>query len=123
MAISWYGGEWYSSEWYDGAQPIVVIDTHDGVRKRRRWEEQRQARERLREQIRLAIDGPDAEILVPALERVAKPGPEPLAARVQIGDLIAQIELYRAVQRATYAAHEARERSIDDDDDEILMML
>ena len=113
--------------WMGGASsPATVVSTvdyHDGGKKRdKRYQEQREAKERLREQIRQAIDGPDAPIIVPALERIADAGSAPLAERVDIGELVAQAELWRSVREAAQA-YAARERDIDDDDDEVLMLL
>lgn len=116
---SW-GTSWASS--WGRTVTTTVVDKHDGERKRKLWEEQRQAKERLREQIRQAIDGPDAPIIAPALEQVAKRGPEPLAERVDIGELVAQAELWRAVREAA-TAYARRELAIDDDDEEILTLL
>ena len=101
------------------AGAVVVIDTHDGERKRKRWKEQKDANERRREQIRLAIDGPDAPILVPALEALAEGGDAPLAERVQLGDLLAQVELWKAVREAA----EKRARDLEDDDEEVILLL
>ncbi len=118
-ASSW-GTSWASS--WGQTTTVEVVDKHDGERKRRKWEEQRQAKERLREQIRQAIDGPDAPIIAPALERIAQEGSEPLHARVDIGELVAQAELWRSVREAAMA-YARREQAIADDDDEILMLL
>lgn len=101
-------------------EPVPVIDTHDGERDKR-YRQQKEAAERRREQIRRAIDGPDADILVPALERVATPGPEPLIERVNMGELLAQVELWRAVREGARAWGE-RERAIDEDDEEVLLL-
>lgn len=127
MANAW-GSAWggdsgaWGVSWGSTPAPVTVIDTHDGERKRKRHEEQRQARERLREQIRKAIDGPDAPIIAPALERIAQEGVEPLHTRVDIGELVAQVELWKAVKEAAFA-YARREREIDDDDEEVLMLL
>lgn len=116
---SW-GTSWAST--WGAPATVVTVDKHDGEKKRKRWEEQRQARERLREQIRRAIEGPDAPLITPALQTLAKEGPEPLAERVDIGELVAQVELWRAVRKAA-EEYAARERAIDSDDEEILMLL
>ena len=119
-ATHFYGSEFFGGEFFFGSTPIVVIDTHDGGRRRRRDEEFRQARIRLREQIRLAIDGPDADILAPALETVAAKGSQPLEERVDISQLVAQVELLKAVERAAFARYR---QEIDDDDEDVLLLI
>lgn len=112
--MNFYSGDFFGGLFFGR---IEVIDTHDGERKRRRYAEQKEAGERLRAQIRAAIEGPSAPILVPALERMAEAGAEPLEARVDIGELVAQVELWRAVREA--AAKAARD---DEDDVEVLLL-
>ena len=97
---------------FGGAPPpvIVVIDTHDGERKRRRDEEFKQARERLREQIRIAIDGPDAPELSPQLEAIAVESKAPLELRVDLDELVNQIALLNAVRQAAQVQHEQEQK-------------
>lgn len=103
-----------------------TADTHDGdpwYQRTYRGEEEdfskkRESAQRLREQIRLALEGPQAPILEPALELVAEPGPEPIEARVDIGELVSQVELWKAVREAA----QARARDIDDDDEIVLLL-
>lgn len=57
-----------------GVMPVVVVvDKHDGVRKRKHYQELIEAREQLREQIRVALEGPQAAKLNMELEKIAVP--------------------------------------------------
>lgn len=115
-----------------GTSPIVIqVDTHDGERKRKRWEDERKAKERLRNQIVAAFEQHTGE-LAPALEQVATPGHEPLIERIDYDALVADLELSRTVREAARAAGLARamqlrleaERSaLETDDEEALLLL
>ena len=84
-----------------GVAAIVVIDTHDGERKRRRHKEFKEARERLRAQIRFAMDGPQAEEILPELERIAEPAPwKPIEQRVRFEDLLEEVGLVAQIREA-----------------------
>jgi len=126
FAFDTWGRSWGTSwggSWGQTTTPTQVIDVGPAERRRRReYEEKRKANERLRTQIRQAIEGPDAAIVIPALERVATQEVGALAERVDIGELVAQVELWRLVQAAA-AAYAARERAIDEDDEEVLRWL
>lgn len=91
---------------------IQLIDTHDGERKRRRWEQERRAKEELRSQIRAALEYAAGERLAPALEEISQPGPEPIAERVDLDALVADIELSRAVRAASAARGQAAVRDL-----------
>lgn len=87
---------------------------------RKRDREFKEARDRLRAQIELAIDGPPQ--LVADLEKIAKPQVAdsvyvPLVDRIDVEALIARVELMERVRAA------AREREIELDDEEVLSML
>ena len=95
---------------FGGVTPvIVVIDTHDGERKRRRDEEFKNARERLRDQIRFAIEGP----LEPLTEEYA----EPIFKAIEVVDtaqpedgvekMLQQMEALDALRRTSKAKYEA----------------
>lgn len=115
-----FGGQFFGDGFFS---QLVVIDTHDGDKKRdERHRKQKEAKERLREQIRAAIEGPSAPLLTTALERVAQAGPEPLVERVDIDLLYRQAELLRAIREAA----EARAmywRLIDEDDEDVFLLL
>jgi hypothetical protein len=58
---TFFGGEFYAGEFFNSAPtPVIIIDTHDGGRRERGWKKRVEARERLRDQIRFALDGPAA---------------------------------------------------------------
>jgi hypothetical protein len=128
--MSYFGGGYFGSGYYGNGYwgsggvtpPVVIIDTHDGGRQKRRLASQKEARERLRAQIRQAIDGPQAQFIIPALERVAATGDGDLAARVDIGEVLAQTALWRSVLEAA-DAYAAREAEIDADDEEVISLL
>lgn len=118
-----------------GTTPVVVeIDTHDGERKRKRWEEERRAKERLRNQIVAAFEFHTGE-LAPALEQIAAPGPAPLVERVDLERLAADFELSKAVREAARAAgwaraaqmrqeaERARQAALEADDEDALLLL
>lgn len=52
----------------------------------------------------------------------AKEGPEPITERVDIGELVTQVELWRMVREAA-EAYAAREMEIDEDDEEVLLLV
>ena len=116
---SW-GHSWLNSWGVTVAPVVVTVDKHDGQKKRN--EERKQAGERLRAQIRMAIDGPEASTIIPALETVAAQGPGALELRVDMDELLRQVEVWRAV-RAAADAYARREREIDEDDEEVLTLL
>lgn len=75
---------------------IVIVDTHDGVRKREHYRELIEAREELREQLRLALEGPQATELAQELEALARPQVAdsiyvPLVDRIDYDALSAEI--------------------------------
>ena len=115
-ATHFYGSEFFGGEFFFGR--VIVIDTHDGIRKRKRWEDQRLARERLREQIRAALDGPQATALAPKLEAKAQSGERGLEWRVDLDMLVADVVLYGEVLAAA-----AREAEIDFDDEDVMMLI
>lgn len=97
---------------HDGWYQKVYRDGEDD------FSSQKEAKERLREQIRLAVEGPDAPVLVPALEGLSQEGPEPLEDRVDIGELVAQVELWKAVREAA-----EKSAQLFMDDEEVLLLL
>jgi hypothetical protein len=116
-----WGQSWasaWANSWGLGVTPVITIDRHDGERKRK---QQKEARERLRSQIRMAIDGPEAPTVIAALERVAEQGPGALELRVQMDELLQQVEVWRLVQAAA-AAYVRQEQDIDEDDEEVLTL-
>ena len=113
----------FSVNAYDfGSTPpvVVVVDTHDGKRKRDIWKKRIQDRERLLAQIHEAIDGPNVQIIEEALEPFARPQISdarlvPIAERIDwdaFRDMFSEIET---------ALMEARRRADDEDDDEFLL--
>ena len=106
----------------DGASsspaPIVTVDTHDGVRKKRDWAKDRRARDELRRQIIEAIDGPEvleavAEFIKP---QKADEAPKPIEQRFDFAGLLRDIERLEAVRALVL------KRQQDEDDDELLMV-
>ncbi len=92
MATAWgvsWGDAW-GDAWLLGAPVVVTTDTHDGDRQRKRHHDFKERHELLREQIRVALDGPDTEEIANELEAFAAP---------QVSD-----SLYRPlVERIDYA--------------------
>lgn len=127
MATSFFGGAFFGGEFFNSSS-TVTRDTHDGVWRQKTYRDdsdqeegfrkKREERESLREQIRLAIEGPDAPVLVPALEGLSQEGPEPLEDRVDIGELVAQVELWKAVREAA-----EKSAQLFMDDEEVLLLL
>lgn len=75
---------------------VVIVDTHDGVRKRKHYRELIEAREELRDQLRLALEGPLAVELAQELETLATPQVAdslyvPLVDRINYDALSAEI--------------------------------
>lgn len=102
----------------DTPAPVVVIDTHDGVRKKRDWARDRRARDELRRQIIEVIDGPEvreavAEFIKP---QKADEAPKPIEQRFDFAGLLRDIERLEAVRALVL------KRQQDEDDDELLMV-
>lgn len=105
-----------------GATPDTV-DYHDGgdEKRKKRDEEKRLAKERLREQIRLAMFGPDAAEVRAELEPYAKPSEaKPFWQTVDVEAVSARIGklvvLRDAIRRAEY------ELMLDAEDEEIILL-
>lgn len=114
---------------FGGAAPVVVvIDTHDGERKHRRHKEFKEARERLREQIRIAMDGPQADEILPELEKISAPAKpwkrEPIEQRVRFEDLLEEVGLVAHIREAARQRFETLQRwDAEDSEDFEAMML
>lgn len=121
MATSFFGGAFFSGEFFNSVSPDV-IDYHDGVDERRkRDEEKRLAKERLREQIRLAMFGPDAEEVRAELTPYAEPSEaKPFWQTVDVeavAERIGKLVVLRdAIRRAEY------EMMLDAEDEEIILL-
>jgi hypothetical protein len=86
--------------------PVIVIDTHDGAEENRLY---RQKRERLREQIRMALEGPMPESTPEIVREVIAEQPvKPTDYRPILDEVLARIESYEAAER--------------DDEDVLLLM-
>ena len=60
MPTSFFSGAFFSGEFFFGsAPPIFVRDTHDGERKRKKFEQRIRDQEELSKQIREGLYGPD----------------------------------------------------------------
>ena len=86
-----------------------------------RFRGQRERGARLREQLRVALEGPQAAAVRALVEPQPVDATEALHERVDI-EALAQ-SVVAQVQGYYRAAIEAREREIDADDDEVLMLL
>lgn len=99
----------------------VVIDTHDDGRDEYN-RKIKEARERLREQIRLAVESPQAQAVVSALESIAIPQRTdslfvPLAERVDMDKFFAEVALQQRLDRV------AALRAQQIDDEEAMLLL
>lgn len=98
-----------------------VIDYHDGGERKKHDEEKRLAKERLREQIRLAMFGPDAEEVRAELTPYAEPSEaKPFWQTVDVeavAERIGKLVVLRdAIRRAEY------EMMLDAEDEEIILL-
>lgn len=91
-------------------QVVQIIDTHDGERKRKRWEKERRAKEELREQILAAFE---AELEPPEVVELARPGPEPIVERIDVDALFADLRLSQLVREAASAAGARKLRELE----------
>ena len=111
--------------------PLKPIITE--VEPQDRFRAHRERHAKLREQLRVALEGPQAAEVRSVIEPTPSDSARPLPDRVEYAALSEeQIEAigryYRsaleyAAEQQHRAAHEARERAIDDDDDEVMMLL
>ena len=86
-----------------------------------RFRQKRETNARLREQLRVALEGPQAVAVRALVEPQPVDTPAPLHERVNIEALAD--EVVSRVQGYYRAALEAKAREIDEDDDEVLMLL
>lgn len=130
MSSSWgqsWGQSWGNS-WGD-ISPAVTRGWVGPQRKKRsekRDKDFREAQERLREQIRFALEGPRAEEVRLELEAIAEPQKAdsvyvPLVDRIDVEALIARVELRIKIEDA--ARHAAKMQEIDEDDEEIFSLV
>ena len=117
---------------------VEETDTHDGgwlseeeLRRRRlartkadeeELQAKKEARERLREQIRLAIDGPMEEEVIEAVLPHMEEG-KPFTPELHYIDWEAMLRDVEAVERIRMAAYLARERQLQEEDDEEVLLL
>src|SRR3990167_6812812 len=125
----YFGAGWFGSGyWGPGAD---VVDTHDGGDDRRRQREAekrspeqikrfRRDREHLRAVIREAFDGPP-EVRAIVAPFVAADEPITAQAHIDYGALLMAADTLRAL--ADWQERIAYERSIDDDDEEVLLLI
>ena len=94
---------------------LVVVDTHDGEDERDR--DHKRKRDKLREQIRLAIDGPDAPLEIeddPIVQQIIRPvirTPERLG-----------LDDYMRIHARLLARFDEIENSLREEEDEILLL-
>jgi hypothetical protein len=116
----WKSGFWTTTFWADGfwregAAVVVVVDTHDGEDERDR--DHKRKRDKLREQIRLAIDGPDAPVEAeddPVVQQIIRPvirTPERLG-----------LDDYMRIHARLLARFDEIENSLREEEDEILLL-
>lgn len=113
--ISWYGASWYGS-----GGPVQEIDVYVDDRKRdERIKRYRKDREHLREAIRFAFDGPlpVREAIAPF---VAADAPVEVESPIDFGALLVSAASLRTL--ADWHERIAREREIDDDDEEVILL-
>ena len=69
MATSFFNGAFFNGDFFFGSIPpvVVVVDRHDGQRKRKRYEARRAEQEELKKQIREGFYGPDP-VEIPTVE-------------------------------------------------------
>lgn len=143
MAIdSFFNGEFFNGEFFkSGSTPVVTIDTHDGFDSERKHDEaKREARERLREQIATALDGPQAVEVRKALTPYSKKSDalpfldtldwdrvekrlDRIKALRGIGQQIEASDRAREAMHAEQMRLQAIAQDIEDDDEEIFMLL
>lgn len=142
----WASTVWADGVWFEGARqiggggggpldmgeesppfkPILYIEEPED-----RFRSHREKHALLREQIRVALEGPQAERVREALESQPVDSARPLHERVVLEDLTPHIiaiveEQYREALRARQrieAERIARERDIEDDDEEVSLLL
>lgn len=122
MIGNFFGGEFFGGGFFGAISPDT-IDYHDGgdEKRRKRDEEKRLARERLREQIRRAMFGPNAEEVRAELTPYAEPSEaKPFWQTVDVeavADRIGKMVVLRdAIRRAEY------EMMLDAEDEEIILL-
>ena len=110
------------------ADSTCGLDTHDGdpseIRKRQRERDKeiRAERERLREQLRYAMEGPAVEDVAEELAEIAMPQADDARLRaphelIDVDRLMARLDLRMRIE----AMAEARRREEEDDDDMLLL--
>ena len=114
----------FSSAAFDfgGAAPVVSVGGHYGKKRRERdFSEDREARHRLREQIRDAIEGPQAAVVQTAISEYIRPQKQD-ARLLSLDERIDWDKIYRNLEmvEATMLMHIAW---AEDDDDEDLLLL
>lgn len=128
MAVQWMQCDFIQTEpeWAD-AVCSVTPDTHDGdateVRKRQRERDEafRAERERLREQLRYAMDGPAVEDVAEELAEIALPQATDARLRaphelIDLDRLMQRLDLRMRIEEMA-----ARRRAEEDDDDMLLL--
>lgn len=123
MATSFFAGAFFSGEFFNTPAPVTVTKGWiQGEKKRRKkeeesWQERIEAKERLREAIRFAIDGPEEvkEVVLKHAE-IAKPLSE---ATVDYSALLADVQALGTLM----AYYQAELKRLDDEEDEEFLLL
>jgi len=107
---------------------VVVFDTHDGFdeRKKKRIEEYRAYHDKLREDVRRALEGPKAEEIRKELEPYAKPTEsKPFWETVDIEGIAGRIAGFVALRmEIARIEHERQYQAmLEDDDDDVLLLI
>lgn len=110
--------------------PRILIEEREPAD---RFKNERERKERLRKHIRIALEGPQAPEVRQTLEPEPSDSAKPLHERIEVEALsdeqIIRIgEYYRAAlayraKLELQSAAEARQREIDEDDDEVMLLL
>lgn len=150
----WAPTVWADGVWFEGARQTVggggggpldmgeesppfkpIIDIREPAD---RFREQREKNARVREQLRVALEGPQAEEVRELVEPLPSDSVQPLYERIDIAQLADSVtlriegyfrqELARRleIERRLTMEREARaryERELDDDDDEVTLLL
>ena len=123
MSTRFFGGSFFGGEFFSTTSTTVVTKGFAGWKKHRPrdFTEERKAKEFLREQIRSAVEGPQAEVVKAAISEYIRPQKTDSRA-LTLDQRIDWDKIYRNMEivEATVLMHIA---IAEDDDDEDLLLL
>lgn len=113
---------------FDTDASVVVFDTHDGFdeRRKKRIDEYRQYHDKLRQDVRLALEGPKAEEVRKELEPYSAPvESRPFWESVDIERIAGRIAsfVYLRMEMARIEQERRYQAMLDDDDDDVLLLI